>query len=56
MTDRQRAIRENGIAKARSMAKNHHMTSSDREYQYAYVIAAAIIAVIALTQSLIILI
>lgn len=55
MTDRQRLIRERGLAKAREMAREYNITSRDRDYTGLMIRTVLITIAIAIIQSLIIL-
>ena len=55
MTNRQKAIRERGLAKAREMAKTHKITREDREMTETMVLIAITAIIIGTIQSIIIL-
>lgn len=55
MTERQRLIRERGLAKAREMAKEYNITSKERAYTGLMIRTVLITMTIAIIQSLIIL-
>jgi hypothetical protein len=55
MTERQRLIRERGLAKAREMAKDYKITSKERDYTGLMIWTVLITMTIAIIQSLIIL-
>lgn len=55
MTERQKLIRERGLAKAREMAKEYNVTSKDMKYTGLMIWAVLIIMSISIIQSIIIL-